>query len=278
LGPSGAGPGEYLVGSPVNPLPGDSTLVFDFGNRRAVVVGPDFVPARYIIVPFPVGAAVVLDWPTEVVVLANISGVETVGRPLHLIDLSGSVSTVIRSFDTSNRPGGNVYSGSHGLSESSEGYVWALDRSTYRLNLWDADEGRAVRSWRRDAGWFQQERPFVTSTAREAAEDPAGRLWVAVTTPRPGAEELMRGALNRLYPAGLPNEPFEVASEDLPPTLDRYRTTVEVLDMVQSRVYARTVLDEYLIGLLAGNRAAAYSEDALGVPRISVIQLGIAER
>ncbi len=44
IGRSGAGPGEWLLPAKVFPYPGDSTLVFDIGNTRYLMVAPDAKP------------------------------------------------------------------------------------------------------------------------------------------------------------------------------------------------------------------------------------------
>ncbi len=41
IGRVGSGPGEYQVPGRLLPLPGDSTLLVDFGNMRLTVIGPD---------------------------------------------------------------------------------------------------------------------------------------------------------------------------------------------------------------------------------------------
>ena len=46
IGRSGGGPGEWILPAKVFPYPGDSTLVFDIGNTRYLMVAPDGKPAR----------------------------------------------------------------------------------------------------------------------------------------------------------------------------------------------------------------------------------------
>ena len=46
VGREGSGPNEYGMPASAFPLPGDSTLVFDAGNMRYLVIGPDGAVAR----------------------------------------------------------------------------------------------------------------------------------------------------------------------------------------------------------------------------------------
>lgn len=46
IGREGSGPGEWRVPSRLHALPGDSTLMEDFANRRYLVIGPNGVPGE----------------------------------------------------------------------------------------------------------------------------------------------------------------------------------------------------------------------------------------
>ena len=63
------------------------------------------------------------------------------------------------------------------------------------------------------------------------------------------------------------------------PAFERlYRTTVEVIDPRTARVVTQRVLDEWIVAALPGNRAAAYSVDERGMPRITIVQLSLQGR
>src|SRR5688572_15351064 len=47
VGRTGAGPGEYRIPGRLLALPGDSTAVYDAGNRRFLVIHPDGKPGRF---------------------------------------------------------------------------------------------------------------------------------------------------------------------------------------------------------------------------------------
>lgn len=46
IGREGSGPGEFLLPMALFSLPGDSTMLFDIGNTRYLVIGPDAKPVR----------------------------------------------------------------------------------------------------------------------------------------------------------------------------------------------------------------------------------------
>ena len=58
-----------------------------------------------------------------------------------------------------------------------------------------------------------------------------------------------------------------------------HRINMEVIDPQAARVVARlTMEDELLVGLLDSRRAAIYSEDSVGNPRLRIIRFRLAGR
>jgi hypothetical protein len=55
IGHVGSGPGEYQMPGALLPLPGDSTLLVDFGNTRLTVIGPDGALHRSTAMMHPTG-------------------------------------------------------------------------------------------------------------------------------------------------------------------------------------------------------------------------------
>jgi hypothetical protein len=62
MGRAGDGPGEFRGIASVGRGPADSVWVFDFGNRRVTVVGPDGAPARSIGITAALSAPRVVGW------------------------------------------------------------------------------------------------------------------------------------------------------------------------------------------------------------------------
>jgi hypothetical protein len=68
-----------------------------------------------------------------------------------------------------------------------------------------------------------------------------------------------------------------MAVANMPPAFKMWRTMVEVIDPVKKRVIARKLLDTYAFAAVSGNRIATFTEDELGIPRITIHQLTLRE-
>jgi hypothetical protein len=281
LGRRGSGPAEYMTVSIVVPLPGDSVLIFDSGNRRAVVVGADFRPVRFIAVPAAVSAAAVLRWPDRVVVSANLrEPPSSRGLASHIVNMSGANLAVVRSFgvDPALPPGADVTANDirQRYATTAEGTLWSADRAQYRLAQWTS-EGEFTSSLRRVAPWFYrlgQTPPRGTdvnlpSSVHAISHDSMGRIWTYVYAARTAGQILQEARPS----AGA----GDIAIQGLPPTHRLYHTVVEVIDPESRRVSVRTILEETVVAALPGSRVAIYEEDAIGIPRVRIEQLTLVE-
>lgn len=282
IGKAGAGVGEFQMARPIIRLPGDSVLIFDGINGRATVVGPDLQTARFISVPFFVDDAEVLRWPDRLLVGSNIPSPALIGLPLHVVDMSGSRASIVSSSGLRGDPAIDVLGTTivpHRVSSSRREGVWVMNPYVYNLQLRDV-EMSIVGEWTRVAPWFDVEAAPVQPIIAGVHEDDLGRLWVVLHTPRPEAGRIWRDHFARTFPNGVgrtQGQFVEIDTADLPPAHTIYNTTVEVIDTASGRVLARSTIDAFLIGLMDGPRAAAYYEDAFGIPRISLMSLVLRE-
>lgn len=277
VGRRGSGPGEF--GSPYDAtaLPGDSVMLIDRFGPRAVIVGPDLRPARTVRVPWQLGPAVAVAWPTSLMANGNVGTREGAGWPLHRVAMDGADARIVSSFGSGRgelRPDGWPELAQR-LADVRDGRVWASSVSSYRLDQWTA-AGELVRSLERRPEWFFAGSgpgigtPSAPPPAAVAAirEDPSGLLWVFVMVPA----RSWRGAWR-----GVPEGAREVSARQI--ALEKlFATVVEVIDPATARVIARRRLDQWVIDALPEGRAAEYSVDIDGVPRIRILQLELVGR
>ena len=181
IGREGEGPGEYRFVRWVRSR-GGRVHVFDtFNNRRTVLDERSFEVLHTNPHELPIAAgydATVLD-DTSYVINAAFHVPERVGYAFHRFGADGEAAN---SFDE--EPVGLPGEGeplARWLAPSSQaGHFWAGPLDEYRVDLWDAVEGRRSRSLVREADWFP---PGGASSIWEVAEDSERRLWIVMTVP-----------------------------------------------------------------------------------------------
>jgi len=275
VGRRGQGPGEFVFPNVALALPGDSVLVFDYGNMRGTVITPELRHARSVLLPPGqiLGAAWV-DWPRSVIINSIVRTPEHLGWPLHTVTFADSRTAILRSFG---RNAGELRPGfEHELKLTLSGpraaHVWVAEATRYVLAPWSA-EGQRLPTLERDAPWFAGSAgdrpgrggapdPIVTGLR----EDPDGLLWVFILVAAPSWREA--------FPAPEPGGSrygevpmSRIAFEKM------YRSVIEVIDTRAARVVARRSYDHPIIAALGDGVAAAYAVRSDAVPVLQILEL-----
>ena len=272
IGSRGQGPGEFMgAGWPIR-IPGDSIVLLDQQLQRATVIGPDLRIGRMIRLPGSVYTSVVVRWPDTVISNGRIMARNAMHVPLHIVSFAGSVAEFASSFGHEGPPPSgyvNPFAAQRRIAASRSGGVWSSPIGRYELSLWTA-AGTKVRTIQRTPSWFvpSEEQFLGTPTTPPPAtihgirEDPAtGLLWVFISVAA------------RTWREGWPAQPGgrEVAVRSI--AFEKLTDTrIEVLDPTAGRLVA--------VGSIAGpaslledGRAAVYTVDAEGIPRMNIIEL-----
>jgi hypothetical protein len=269
VGRRGQGPGEFASAVFLMPA-ADSMVAFDNGNMRVTVIGPDFVPVRSAPMPGPITAAAAARWPGRVVVNATWGRAESVGWPLHLLDLGGPAATVLASFGPGTRElqTGQARRHAQVLAGSPDGTVWSGDRTQYRVTEW-TNAGELQRSLTRQPAWFGASEGMMGGPARPPEPamtgirlDSVGRLWVITRIPAHNWRAAWQGI-------DVPRGRGEISAARLPDPTTLYDSMIEVIDTKSNRVIARQRAGSAYIPIGAGV-FASYRESELGVPVIVV--------
>lgn len=268
VGRKGSGPGEFR-GPNFGAVVGDSMVVFDWVESRATVVGPDLRAARTLRLQGRVQQVLVHKWPGDLTISGSASR-EPGGPVLHRATFADSMLRVVSSFGPAEdrefrvRPDIPPVVGPHPGSR-----FLTADWGRYRVTLWTAT-GSRVTQVERKPSWFAGEgsrgiggptrppEPVISAVT----SDSTGLVWVFVSVPAPTWRDG--------WPTQSGRGEFAVRNIDFSKI---YRTTVEVIDLTRGRVVARKELDAYVLGALPGLRAATYTVDAAGIPRVGVVQL-----
>ena len=247
----GKGPREFLMPFSVTSVGGDSVLLLD-GSGFGAILTQDLREARRVRIPMGTTGLAIMEWPEQVAATATISDPETAGWPIHLFDLSGTDASITKSFGLGR---GELRAGrlpDQTLLVPGKQYrLWSADVTRFRIAGWDGSQ-KATRVLLRSPTWFSGEirtltratppPPLITSIR----EDDAGLLWVFIHVP----SEQWREAWKTV-----PSSAKEVPSRMIP--FDKlYRTMVEVIDPIASRVVARRLFNSIVQDIKGGNGKA----------------------
>jgi hypothetical protein len=195
LGRGGQGPGEFGTINALNVLPGDHVEVYDLGNGRFTLVGPDFVVGR-ISPPVGLMAPFVRVAPDGSRVANALSpDSDRLGYPLHWLAQDHEYETSLGADFT---PGSTVdlKGWRRPMAEPTSRSIWVGHEARYRLEEWGRD-GELLRVLERSVAWFApwegtavweedgKPRPFLAEVHR----DDHGRLWTLVRLPGERWEE-----------------------------------------------------------------------------------------
>jgi hypothetical protein len=269
FGQPGEGPGEFRSAYVQATLPGDSMLLS--AGLSYVVVGPDLNVHRTI-ARGPGGQLAslrVADWPARVLGLRIRAVNRVLSSHATILDFSGDRVVEGDSIAWLAGPGELVY---RRVEPAPDGDVWVSDVTRYILRRYGSD-GTVIDSVERRPAWFPDGQALGFGSPTQAPStnvggvrvDSAGLLWIFVDRPKPGWRDVWG---NRPFPSS-----GEVRVSALPAEYELWNTTVEVIDVVQRRVVARTVLEGHVFSILRHDRVATYVELPSGIPKVTVHRL-----
>jgi len=226
----------------------DSVGVVDIGLPRVKIIGPELTVRREVTLPGIVRAVHVVDWPTNVIVVGALRGPDSVGWPLHRLDLSGKRARVLQSFGDN---GGELRLGQSSLvndrriSVAHSGDLWAAEVLAYRLHLF-AESGSARRSLAHDRDWF-------TSTGVRHSTSPPGEYIDGIAV-----DELEQvWVFARVRSPNWQNADGTRKDDQA----DVWHSRIEVLDSEGSGVLASTEVDGLVLYVAGNDILAMYERD-----------------
>lgn len=240
IGREGEGPGEYRGVRWVRSH-GNRLHVFDVHNLRRTVLDAESFETLHtnslgLYGNYCCDAAVLDD--SSYVISAMSYLPERVGYALHRFDGDGTVGVSFDEVSVGTVPADQSYRWLDPASRS--GHVWSASFYEYRIDLWDAVEGKRSRSVTREAEWVLPRHVRETWEAGKpgllmvtgVAEDPQGRLWVILRVP---TQSPPPAACFELVSNQAREGPTYTTREACKPL---YYTRVEVLDPWAGRVLA----------------------------------------
>lgn len=282
FGSIGQGPNEFRRASLVAILPGDSLLISDLG--RVHVVGPSLETARSIRLALGISPVAIVSWPNNVIAVESGYSRQGSTYALRRIDFAGEDSKVVSTIEDLTAPdldsrdpveSNRAFARSRRrVGVAGRDHVWVADWARYRIVRYGED-GKPQLTLERKPSWFTGEDGVrsVSATTMPAprmdnvVEDANGRVWVFAAQPHPNAI----AAYKKSPAASEKGNDGRVAN--LPGNHEIYRTMIEIIDPNAKRVVARRLLDGYVFAVISANKVATYTEDADGIPYISVLEL-----
>ena len=258
VGHKGNGPGEFENVNGALAVTGDSMSVWD--DNRLTVVDPSLVPRRIVRREPGWSLSAIAAWPTSVLLVRTAWRREATWQMMARGSMEGDAVRIQSGFGTTYEGIAAIEQHRADVSLVMSGRFWAVESATYALRDWDLASGRS-REFQRDAALFKN--PPATGPKPAAAhvvQDSDGLVWVAVLVQAPTWRD------------AIPKGGGEVSVKQIA-WEKYYRTVVEVIDPKSARVVTRKPLDQIVLGFLPGNRAALYSVDADGIPRIQIIEM-----
>lgn len=272
FGRSGRGPGEFVAVEDMFWVPGDSLITVDGGNRRVTVFAPDGRHVRDIRTPAQLAHAIVLRWPSEVLVSGHVPATSTVGLYLHFASFTDADLTLTRSFGPDRgllRPG---YRGTnwHLTARGRDSSFVTAKPEQFRVYTWDR-QGSLRATLIRNSTWFPDsgagrigtpDRPPTPAiTAIDVDSD--GLIWLFVRVAAP----TWRRAWARVPPGA--REAFR-RQIDFP---SLYNTRVEVINPLSHRLLATTEIPGLAVSALGNGRVAVYGAGPDGEAALRIDQL-----
>lgn len=269
LGREGAGPGEFR-GISMADVHADSLFVFDNGNVRLSVFGPDLSHARTVRLHGAMTHQGVVLPHGDVVLNATVPTAEGIGFPLHVLrDDAPPVS--FGSMTGGALPSPSPAPLMRALAPARDGGVWAAPRMRYEIDRWST-AGELTARLVRQALWFSpySERrvggseppaPFL----RAVREIAPGRLMVLIGVPKPDFTRRL-GPPVRISERGNPIHDFSRKQE-------LFDTIVEVIDTVNGRLLLSKRVAAHLLGFTDDEHIYGYRLDDDDIPRIDILRI-----
>jgi len=274
LGTVGQGPGEYLATNAIRIAPSGNILVFDGGQGRFVVFGPDHVVRRTARLPMGPSFGPLVFGEDRAIFAVRGRTPEVVGYPFHLIRLGQEDGEVVRSFGSQGEQlPGDDYRRRVGPAGDAEAF-WAAyrPRVAHRIERWTISGALTKTLVRSEGNWVQE---LAEASAREYGD--------ALAHARPGVLAVHEGQEGDLWVF------TQVPDERLPSLAERndtgrysvrgtyemqFDTVVEVFDVESGALLART-RSNYLITPIDASHAAHNIEGPDGDLQVAVVALSL---
>jgi hypothetical protein len=243
LGGEGLGPGEFRGVQGIVVGAADSLFVLDVLAMRLSVFSSDLTFARSSALSIrPSGFdPMVVDWdPDHLFLSAHVRTQPLIGLPIHRLTREGAHVESFGAPEASYSPT-NVYGGSRVIADAGDGSVWSGHLAHYRIERVAPGRREAFEEIRRDAELFPEPSPEVLGGDLSNGSPPlvvaikqdGERLWVLTWTQDPKWQQ----------------SSGELEEEHL-----LYDSVVEVIDLLQHRVVARSRFDDLYHTLLPDGR------------------------
>ncbi len=272
VGRQGRGPSEFLNVGAVGVL-GDSIFVFDGGNSRVAIAGPEGNVVRTAPMPGQVYTAAPIG-TRGFALQGNLVANDLIGFPIHTWYPESGFGLSFGSEGTY-RPdlprGGierRIATGIH------QGTVWSVPRRVYRLEEWDIQTGQMKRRFLRDTGtWFPPNwsnrpydpntpRPPLIQALREVAPD---HLLVVISVAHPKwAERLTQQST----PRGLRWSSGGTGAGS-------FARRIELLDTRMGRLLAVETLEQEIVGFIDNHTVFSYRLDDVGHPFVDIWKVSV---
>jgi hypothetical protein len=271
VGRRGAGPGEYAF---VQFLGGTGSDIhaFDFTRRRRTVLDASYNVKRVDALPAALEARqVVFNANGSMIVNGLLRTRGQAGFILHRFSPDGQLE---QSFSEVSAPDASTSSRvNRRLAPGNAGGVWAAERSSYRIQHFNA-AGNVDVELSRNVAWFPPDGRSLVASLTEPPEpsiagiwqDKDGLLWViSLVADRRWRSAVDAGPIRDRRPS------VEVYERDL--WLD---TVIEVFEPRTRTLLASRRFDQALsLGIVGDGFAGAYTLSRLGVPRVTIHRLGL---
>ncbi len=251
VGREGEGPGEFRTVTCLTSDPEGFVHIFDGENVRVTSFNHDFTVRSTAQTPGPVSRAEILPDGRTYVANMLVTRAANSAKSLHIVNMADS--RILASFALA--PEGERLVTPTLLSTDEKGRIYAVQRDSYALDIWSPN-GERLGSFER-VGLFEPIRPPGLRTRRPGDPpelrsfvaairfDAHGLLWVSAWILR----EDWRDNLIRVERPGRP----PAYTRGAPGTI--YKNVVEVIDVGQGKVIARTELgDPFIVGFLSDGR------------------------
>lgn len=273
LARSGSGPGEIRWPAELWSLPGDSMLVIDLGNQRALVFAPTGAVVRQLAFPHRLRHGIVVRWPDRVIMSGPVAAPSGAGRALHELSFAGRSATIVRSFGpTEAASPARDLALQHVFTRAGPDAWWSMAPGRYELSRWDSAL-RPTSTLSRTPSWMSTASPMSTGTpdsppsarVRHVVSDRDGRLWVYAWVAAPTWREAWAGARS----SGGRGETSVSRMR-----IDKlYNTVLDVIDPSSGALVVSTTLQGVVVGAPDADRVALYQYSLAGEPIVRVVQL-----
>lgn len=278
IGGRGRGPSEFVFPSHGLEVPGDSLLILDPGQGRALIVAPDGHSRSVLNLP-TIMEIDLFEWP-RLVGVADVRTIEDIGRPFHILDFSGpSVSRTAVSVADRREILPMQLPEAWSVRTVDDSLFWAIGGPTYTLELWDIKKGRQIQLRRPlreydPVNRFGAGGPLTPPPARVASSlvDQRGLIWVFLQVPRSDWRDAWRDV------------PFtsngEVRYSDAPDLMFRlYQTRVDVIDPTAGTLVHTAEIPTLMVPFTRGTSPAIaklrLTED--GTPLVEISSLALMQ-